>query len=112
MSDRSELVPNFTQIPNLLLHLTRDLSDAELRVLLVLCFYAFMWPAARPELGWREHSEALAASEIGKVAGLAEGVTQAALARCIENGWVERYERAPEHFFYALRVVGAEEADE
>lgn len=73
--------PNYTQVPNLILDRMDRLSDAELRVLLVMC---------RQTFGYHRKRHIMSTSFLAKGSGMSEQGVLNGVKRMLERGVVER----------------------
>ena len=73
--------PNFTQLPNSILDGMAELSDIELRIILVVC---------RQTFGWHRESAVLSKSFLMKATGMAGGSVVKACELLINRGLLEK----------------------
>jgi len=77
--------PNYTQVPNDLFEMMPSMTEAELRVALVLCRQTFGYHRDQTEMSLREMSEATGLSVNGAVAG-AKAAEERGLVQKISDG--------------------------
>jgi len=72
--------PRHTRIPNAILDSMADLTEPELRVLLII---------TRKTIGWQKECDLISLTQLEKLTGLSRPAVNKALHTAIERGWVE-----------------------
>lgn len=86
-------LPNTTQTPNLLFNgLMREMSDTELRIVLVVTRATLGW-IADPKTGMRKKQDWLSLSQLKKKTGRESGAISKAIDGCVQKRWIEARDR-------------------
>ena len=87
--------PNHTQVPNLLLdeHM-RDMSEAELRIMLAVC---------RKTFGWHKQKDRISLTQLEELTGMSRQGVIGGVQKAIGRGLLERFERG-QGFEYSLVI--------
>ena len=86
-------LPNTTQTPNLLFNgLMKEMSDTELRIVLVVTRATLGW-IADLKTGMRKEQDWLSLSQLKKKTGRESGAISKAIDSCIQKRWIEARDR-------------------
>lgn len=86
-------IPNTTQTPNIIFNgLMKEMSDTELRVVLIVTRATLGWILDR-EKGMRKEEDWISHSQLKHKTGRESGAISKAIDRCIQKGWIEARDR-------------------
>lgn len=103
MNDKPVPSPNYTQIPNCVLEALPRMSEAAMRVCLVIC---------RQTFGYHKKRDQISLSQLEELTGMARTSVQRGLTELITRGWVERLPAGRQTYTYALIVAEIDRAVE
>lgn len=102
MSGRIPL-PNYTQVPNIILDAIQDLSGGETKVIFAVC---------RQTFGFHERRAQLAISRMMELTGLAKASVVEATKRLVDRRWLKKIKAGDSHSYEVdLEVVGCSEIE-
>jgi hypothetical protein len=82
-------IPNTTQTPNIIFNgLMKEMSDTELRVVLIVTRATLGWVLDR-EKGMRKEEDWISHYQLKQKTGRESGAISKAIDRCIQKGWIE-----------------------
>lgn len=82
-------IPNTTQTPNIIFNgLMKEMTDTELRVVLVVIRATYGWIADR-ETGMRKEEDWISHYQLKEKTGRQSGALSNAIDSCIQKGWIE-----------------------
>lgn len=89
-------IPNTTQTPNIIFNgLMKEMSDTELRVVLIVTRATLGWIMDR-EKGMRKEEDWISHSQLKHKTGRESGAISKAIDRCIQKGWIEARDHSGE----------------
>ncbi len=89
-------IPNITQTPNIIFNgLMKEISDTELRVVLIVTRATLGWILDR-ERGMRKEEDWISHSQLKHKTGRESGAISKAIDRCIQKGWIEARDHSGE----------------
>lgn len=82
-------LPNTTQVPNILLNgIMKEMSDTELRVVLVVTRATLGW-IADSKTGMRKTEDWISSWQLSKKTGRSGRALSTAIDKCVKKGWIE-----------------------
>ena len=91
-------IPNTTQTPNIIFNgLMKEMSDTELRVVLIVTRATLGWIMDR-ERGMRKEEDWISHYQLKQKTGRESGAISKAIDRCIQKGWIEARDSMGELF--------------
>lgn len=99
-------LPNYTQIPNVILDNTQNLKGSEFKLIIAIC---------RNTFGYHKASQRLSLSFLEKATGLTRSTITNCAKQLIERGWIERHSvetPSGKSWEYSIDLKGVEKLDQ